>query len=372
MSTANNSDRLPLTYGGLKRWLGLLLLLGLSALVAWHLKPVLLLFALVFLVAMVLNPLVAFLQGKGLRRPIGVALLAVVFVVLFVLAIWFLIPAVLDQADELLKQFPKAATRVQSEILDYSHRYPEVQNLVPEANQMFNAVGGQVGDLMQLLAKSTFRVVGSVFDAIIAILLLLFVLINPEPVVAGYLKLVPAEHRESAKNTLSRLAFQMAAWARGVLINGTITAITTGLLLSLIGVQPALFFGVLAFLGEFLPMIGPLIMAFPAVFVALGMGPEKFGLTVLVYLFVQQVETNLLVPFVLGKAMDLSPISILFFTLSMTSLFGLTGAILAVPTAALFKIVLDEFYFRHRSVDEIEIKEEAKKIILYKSDSPGS
>jgi predicted PurR-regulated permease PerM len=88
----------------------------------------------------------------------------------------------------------------------------------------------------------------------------------------------------------------------------------------------------------------------------------------LAVLFVQQVETNVLVPFILGKSMELNPVSILFFTLAMSSLFGLTGAVLAVPAAALFKIVLDEFYLRHHLPDEDQIRSQAKQIIAGESD----
>jgi predicted PurR-regulated permease PerM len=165
-----------------------------------------------------------------------------------------------------------------------------------------------------------------------------------------------------------RLTQQMAAWARGVVINGTISAVTTGLLLWFIGVQPALVFGFIAFLGEFVPMIGPVLTSIPALFVALSLGFDKFGLALLAVLFVQQVETNVLVPFILGKSMELNPVSILFFTLAMSSLFGLTGAVLALPAAALFKIVIDEFYLRHHLVDVEQIQSQATQIILGKSD----
>src|SRR5271165_56702 len=128
-------------------------------------------------------------------------------------------------------------------------------------------------------------------------------------------------------------------------------------------VQPALVFRFIAFLGEFVPMIGPVLTSIPALFVALSLGVDKFGLALLVVLFVQQVETNVLVPFILGKSMELNPVSILFFTLAMSSLFGLTGAILAVPAAALFKIVIDEFYLRHHSFNEHHIQSQATEII---------
>jgi predicted PurR-regulated permease PerM len=76
-------DPTPLTYTDLKRWLGIWVLLISLALLAWALKPIMLLFAVVFLVAMVLNPIVAFLERRRIHRGLAVALLALGFVAVF-------------------------------------------------------------------------------------------------------------------------------------------------------------------------------------------------------------------------------------------------------------------------------------------------
>jgi putative permease len=353
----------PLTYTDLKRWLGLLVLLILGALLVTALKSIVLLFAVVFLVAMVLNPIVVFLERTHLPRGLAVALLALALVALFTLALSFLIPPFLSQVDDLIRQTPDAWKRVQSQVTAFGARYPAIQQSIPEADKILNTVGARAGDLLRLLFNSSFRIVGGLFGSVFAVLLLIFVLIDPQPLVVRFLTLVPEEHREASRRTLLRLTQQMAAWARGVVINGTISAVTTGLLLWFIGVQPALVFGFIAFLGEFVPMIGPVLTSIPALFVALSLGVDKFGLALLAVLFVQQVETNVLVPFILGKSMELNPVSILFFTLAMSSLFGLTGAVLAVPAAALFKIVIDEFYLRPQGLDQDQIQLQAKQII---------
>jgi putative permease len=361
-------DRRPLTYTDLKRWLGIWVLLISLALLAWALKPIMLLFAVVFLVAMVLNPIVAFLERRRIHRGLAVALLALGFVAVFALALSFLIPPLFTQVDELIRQTPEAWNRVQAQVQAFGQRYPSIQQAVPEADKVLDTVGARVGDLLGLLYKSSFRIVGGLFGSVFAVLLLAFVLINPQPLVVRFLTLVPDLHREASRRTLLRLTQQMAAWARGVVINGSISAVTTGLLLWFIGVQPALVFGFIAFLGEFVPMIGPILTSIPALFVALSMGVDKFGLALLAVLFVQQVETNVLVPFILGKSMELNPVSILFFTLAMSSLFGLTGAVLAVPAAALFKIVIDEFFLRHHLLNEDQIQSQATQIVLGESD----
>ena len=356
-------------YTDLKRWLGLIVLLISAALLAWTLKSILLLFAIVFLLAMVLNPMVAFLQKRGVHRGIGVALLALAFAAVFALALYFLIPPLLTQFDELIRQTPGAWRRVQGQVLLWGQRYPSIQQAIPEADKVLDTVGARAGDVLRLLFESSFRIVGGIFGGLLAVLLLLFVLIDPRPLVVRFLTLVPDHYREPARRTLLRLTQQMAAWARGVVINGTISALTTGLLLGLIGVQPALVFGFIAFLGEFVPMVGPVLTSIPALFVALSMGVDKFGLALLAVLFVQQVETNVLIPFILGKSMELNPVSILFFTLAMSSLFGLTGAVLAVPSAALFKIVIDEFYLRNHLLNEDQIQLQSTQIVLGERDA---
>jgi predicted PurR-regulated permease PerM len=155
----------------------------------------------------------------------------------------------------------------------------------------------------------------------------------------------------------------MTAWARGVAINGVITGLSIGVLLWLIGVQPALIFGVFAFLGEFLPNIGAFLVAIPILLVALSLGATKFWLALGVIVLVYQVELNVLVPGVLGKEMRLHPVNILFFTLATATMFGLLGVFLAVPAAALVQIVIDEFYLQPRKPDYAALDKEAAALV---------
>jgi predicted PurR-regulated permease PerM len=213
------------------------------------------------------------------------------------------------------------------------------------------------------LLASTLGLVGGIFGLVIALLLLIFILSSPQPIIAGLLSVVPDRHREATRRSLARMMHQMTAWSRATLINGLITGVSTGILLQLIGVRPALVFGVLAFFGEFVPNIGPLVASVPALFVALGTSPQTAGMALIAILFVQQVESNFLVPFIMGKSMELHPVIIVFFALAMGALFGVVGAVLAVPTAALVRILLDEFYLRPRRPELIGVQDEANSIV---------
>ncbi len=251
--------------------------------------------------------------------------------------------------------------RVRIEAL--TKNYPEGREALPRTDDIAAKAGAAAGTLGNFLLRSTLGLVGGVASFVLAVLLLIFVLANPRPLVTSYLALAPDRYREQAHRTLARLMRQMIAWARGVAINGVITGLSIGVLLWLIGVQTALMFGVFAFLGEFLPNVGAFLVSIPILLVALSLGATKFWLALAVIVSVYQIELNVLVPGVLGKEMQLHPVNILFFTLATATLFGLLGVFLAVPAAALVQIVIDEFYLQPRKPDYAALDCEAAALV---------
>jgi len=358
-----HDEHSPFTYRDARRLLVLIVLLIAGWLLLRALVPVLLLFGIVILLAMVLNPLVIALERRRVPRPIGAALVLIALAAIAVLVVAVAVPTFTNELQSLIQRLPGAWQSIRGQIADFAERYPALQNALPQADQIATTVGNQAGTMANVLLRSTLGVVGGVFVFVFSLLVLIFVLANPKPLVTGYLALIPDRHREKARRTLIRMMDQMTAWARGVAINGVITGASTGILLWAVGVQPAFVFGVLAFFGEFLPNIGPVLVAFPILFVALSISLTKFWLALAAILFVQQIEVNFLVPYILGREMRLNPVMILFFTVSMGWLFGLAGAILALPAAALTKIAIEEFYLRPRRIAYAPLEREASRIV---------
>ena len=353
----------PLSYHGAWRIVWLVFLLIIVWLILRSLQPVILLFALVFLLAMVLNPIVVWLQKHHVPRFASAILLILALVAVAGTIILFAIPPLARQSQELMHSVPRVWQGIRTRIESLTQNYPAVREALPRTDEIAGKVGGAAGTVGSILLRSTIGLVGGVASVVVAVLLLIFVLANPRPLVAAYLALAPDRYREQAHRTLARLMRQMTAWARGVAINGVITGLSIGVLLWLVGVQPALIFGVFAFLGEFLPNIGAFLVSIPILLVALSMGATKFWLALGVIVLVYQIELNVLVPGVLGKEMRLHPVNILFFTLATATMFGLLGVFLAVPAAALVQIVIDEFYLRPRKPDYTAIDREAAALV---------
>ena len=357
----------PLSYHGAWRIVCLVFLLIVAWLIVRALEPVILLFALVFLIGMVLNPIVVWLQKHRIPRFVSVLLIVLALIAVTTTIIVFAIPPLARQTQELVRSTPRVWQGIRTRIESVTKSYPQVREALPRTDEIAGKVGAAAGTLGNILLRSTIGLVGGAVSIVFAVLLLVFVLANPRPLIAGYLALAPDRYREQAHRTLARLMRQMTAWARGIAINGVITGLSIGGLLWLIGVQPALMFGVFGFLGEFLPNIGAFLVSIPILLVALSLGPTKFWLALGVIVLVYQIELNLLVPGVLGKEMRLHPVNILFFTLATATMFGLLGVILAVPAAALVQIVVDEFYLRPRNPDYAAIDREAAALVEGKS-----
>jgi predicted PurR-regulated permease PerM len=369
MNEPDSSEARPVSYPDLRRWLVLSVFTVAVCAAIISLKSVLLIFSVSIVTAMILNGPVAALERRGMRRSIAVVVLCLVLVGVFALAMRLLVPPFLEQSDQLIRQLPSDWTRIYDQTKDWIQRYPIIQAAIPrQPADLISAFGNQASGVASFLVRSTLNLFETLICIGLWLLLVLFTLFNPEPIVAAYLELVPVRYRQPARRTLIRMMEQMDAWIRGVIINGLITGVSTGLLLAWVGVQPALVFGVIAFFGEFLPIIGPVIVSVPALFVAASSGFTQFLLALGAILFVQQIQTNILITFVMGKTMNLHPMTIMFFTLAMGTLFGGIGVILVVPAAALVKIVICEFYLEPRGRQKLEATADAKAIVQRRTD----
>ena len=368
----------PSTYEDLRRFLFLALgFAGAAALVA-SLGNIAMLFVVVFFLASILNPIVVWFTQRAIPRGIAVVIVMAGLIGTLVGVGFLVVPPIVEQSSILVKQSDTYSRNIAQQMQVVIDRFPQLASVLPdqveEADDLKD-VGKALSPQFEKLVRSNSRnltdfalnairaTAGAVITFLLALLLTTFVLLNPAPLVSGLLCAVPTRYRGAAGRSIGRIEAQMLGWIRATLINGVITGISTGLLLYFIGVKPALVFGALAFFGEFIPNIGPFIAAVPALFVAAGMGGQTLLLTAGAILFVQQVESNLLVPFIMGKQLELHPFSIIFFALAFGALFGLAGAILAVPAAAVVKVLFDEFYLKPNAVPEAAIARRSKVLV---------
>lgn len=359
-----------LTYRDLQRAIFLVAGLVIVYHLAAPLTTLLLFFLLVFILAAVLNPVVVWLQGRGVPRTASAIGIAMALLGLFTLVGFLAIPPLLDE----LTRFAGGLDDKQAELTRYYQqfvqRYPALAQQLPDPASLMQNLGPNVARLVGQVGKYTVGLAAGVLSLLLLVVLVVYTLAHPAPLVAGLLAAVPDRHRGRAEAALRRILTQLKNWALGSLILGLIVGLMCGVGLKLIGMPYALLFGVIAGVGELIPNIGPILSAVPPALVGLTLDP-KLGLYVLVlFVIVQQLENNLIVPLVMGQSLNLHPISVTFTVLVMGVLFGVLGAILAVPMCAIVKVCWEEFYLFPRRADPQALEAIAQEIVSSGSPDP--
>lgn len=173
-----------------------------------------------------------------------------------------------------------------------------------------------------------------------------FIAAQPELYRSGALRLVPSEQRPIVGETLNDAGAALKQWLLGQFISMAIVGTLTGLGLWLIGVPAPLALGLVAALAEFVPIIGPILGAGPAILLAASMDPATVLWTIGLFVIVQQLESNMITPLIQHRMVSLPPVVTLFAILCFGLLFGPLGLLFAAPLAALCYVVVTRLYIR--------------------------
>ena len=176
-----------------------------------------------------------------------------------------------------------------------------------------------------------------------AVFLALYMAATPHALVSGTLRLVPEDRREGFRRFLDTLGERLQGWVVGTVLVASFIGTGGGLGLWALGVPLPLTFGIIAGLLNVIPFLGSIVGGLLPALVALTISPTKALLVVALFLILNQIEGNVLQPLIMGREVRLNPAAILIaFLVLGTLLEYIIGALLAVPTAVLVGVLLDE------------------------------
>ncbi|MBA2253851.1 MAG: AI-2E family transporter [Chloroflexi bacterium] len=194
----------------------------------------------------------------------------------------------------------------------------------------------------------------TVADAVISLITMLaivFFWLTEHPRLQRYaLAFVPTTKRGGAREAWNAIEVRLGSWVRGQLILMAVMGIATTIAYTVLGLESAILLGLIAGIAEAVPLVGPLIGAVPALLVAATVGPETTILVAIVYVVIQIVEGNILVPMVMRNTIGISPFLVLVSILAGAALGGIIGALVAVPVVAAIEVVLERMQDRDESV----------------------
>jgi len=165
------------------------------------------------------------------------------------------------------------------------------------------------------------------------------------------LLLVAPEKRETVAEVISAIESKVGYFIAGQAILCLVIAIMALIVYLIIGLPNAVVLALIAGVLEAVPMVGPILGAIPAGIVALSINPVMLIWVVIGTIIIQQIENSLLVPRIMRKAVGVNPFVSLLAIFGFSSLFGIIGALMAIPFAAIIQILLDRFVFRQNELE---------------------
>ncbi|MFR3686412.1 MAG: AI-2E family transporter [Enterococcus sp.] len=296
-----------------------------------------------------LNPLVNLLMKLGVKRLVAIALIFILLIGMIVIIFMSVIPNLVEQLVSLAKNIPGFVSNMQNwlqELADRATRFPLFKEL--DVDKYISNLDVSAGSIIQQSLTGVTNGLGSVIGKITTVVLLLitvpfilfYMLKDGEKLVPNIERLFPEKQRENIKGLLQQLNKTLSDYISGQAIECLFVGTFTFLGYLLIGVDYAFLFGVIAGLTNLIPYLGPYLGLAPALIYTFFDSPTKALFCILIVLVVQQVDGNVIYPNVIGKSLNIHPLTIILILLVAGNLSGILGVFLGVPVYAILRTLV--------------------------------
>ncbi|WP_254047974.1 AI-2E family transporter [Synechococcus sp. BDU 130192] len=365
-----------------RKWSGFIVLLS-SLYILWQIKAFLLLLLTAVILANALNVLVIKLQTWGdrlaarfnqplLRMGRSFAVFTALFMVVLILWLAFtiVIPPFIGQFQILFSKlntgFYEIDEWLDSQIfkieenfgLPISEQLPNLDEVIPQIPTLLNELLNRGWSLFSDSLKVLLNVL------LLTVLTLMF-LADPQPYRQGFIRLFPSFYRRRADEILTLCDADLKGWVAGIMFNMFCIGILSYVGLSILGLSLALPQAILAGLLTFIPNIGPALSVIPPILIALLEAPWKIWAVLILYFVIQQVEGNVLTPWVMARQVSLLPaVTLLAQVLfAVTLQLGFLGLFLALPLAVIGQVIVREVLIKD-ILDPWQAREEGQVLAM--------
>lgn len=323
-----------------------------------HYYLVVLLLIAAIIISVALEPAVKWLAQRGLPRALSITLIYLAFFLLGGAFLWYSIPLLLRQSTDFvttlnegyqnllaaLGGIPNILLRRITNILpaDLSVLVPMVSDSVTAAEE-----GAEAAPPITLGSNVMLPV-----QLIIVLALAFFWTLENARIKQSLFLLVPVARRERLRSLIGRIEDRLARYVQGQLLLCLIIAILALVAYLFIGLPNALILAAFAGLMEAIPIVGPFLGAIPAMMIGLSVSPTAAIWVLVATGVIQQLENSFLVPHIMKRAVGISPLVALLSLLGFGTFFGILGAIISIPLAAVIQLIWD-FHWDEIGQDKI-------------------
>ena len=320
-----------------------------------RLLPVVLVLVAALVMVGTISPAVRWLEERRMRRGVGIAIVFTALMAVSVIIITMTIPALMEQAMNLLDQESVLRARMA--------KWLAGSNLTSPLAELLRNVHS--GDLVRMAASNVYeystRAIAIFAYLMSSIFLALYIMIDRDRLRGGLFLVVPRSHHIRLSRIMLNLETIVGGYIRGQVITSAFMAIFVFILLKACDVPNALAIAVFAGIADVLPYIGAMLSVGAAVLAALPRGPDIIIVVLVLMLIYETFESRVLIPRIYGRALRLPSSVILFSLLAGSVMSGVVGALLALPVASAALMLIEELRVelpgQQEQAADVEIRE---------------
>ncbi|MEE1130053.1 MAG: AI-2E family transporter [Caryophanon sp.] len=305
-------------------------------------------------------PVQTFLEKRGIPRWGSIVIILILLTGLFTSFVWVVGEPISEQVNNLVKATPSIASDLQRgidyliDVVDNKADFP------PQVESAIDNISNSIQDYAIALSTWLVSALTSVVTATLAIIIVpfffVFMLKDHEKLAPFMYQFFAGERREWIKRTLEDINETIRSYVQGQILVSFILALIILAGYSLIGLEYTLILVILSFFMNLIPFIGPWISFIPAVIVGLIQDPSLVIWVAVINLVAQQLESNLITPNVMGKSLELHPLTVITVILAAGNLGGFVAIILAVPVYAVIKVIVSNLYEERKLIQKTASK----------------
>jgi predicted PurR-regulated permease PerM len=298
------------------------------------------------LVARATDPQRAHIFGWRPPKAVVVVLIYLVIGVLLVVVGSIMISVALDGLNSLVTRAPEYAATIESWLADLQATSPVLADL-----HLVDVFGGASGIsqtlsrvLGQLLGAASvlFTIFGGAVNVLFVLFMALYMTVDGEKILNYVIVFFPLSRQPQSRRVMTNIVDRLSHWVVGQLLLALVIGTVAGIGLGLLGVPGAPVLGMIWLIAEFIPGIGPFIAAVPSILMGFLAGPTTGVLATIFTLAWSQIESNVVTPRLMGRAVQINSLVVLVALLVGNELLGLVGALFAIPAAAAIAVIVDE------------------------------
>ena len=315
------------------------------------------LFFIAFSLKVAFDPAVTWLRRRGVRREVSLIIIYVLLALAVVLLLWTIVPPFLEQARTVLDQFPERYAALRSNLLVQPVGLVRGVGLVLPRELSLPNLAALAPDDDSATASDPWTMlltaVGVSFAFVSVFVMAYFWSLEGETIIRRLLLRAPTARREEIRELIAEIQGKINGYFRGQLVLCSSIGLLSAIAYFVIGVPNALLLGLLMAIFEAVPVVGPVLGAIPAVLMAASAAPDKVPWVIGAVVLIQVVESNLMVPRVMDKAVGVNAIVSMLAIAAFGALFGFAGALLAVPLAAILQILFARLFLDKARNDKV-------------------